>query len=190
MKLKDGVTSDPVFVFPSDSLLDFPLFCKISDSYMAIESKLNRGPIGRPMGQPEEKKKTKSAWIWVIVTLIIITAGVIWYATGKGQGTPPSDDQIATGEYQAVFLDNGQVYFGKLKTRKGDFYSLTDVFYIQTGAVGLDQASSLALVKLGNEAHGPEDKMEINKEHVLFVEDMKSDSKVVKAIQDYKSKKK
>lgn len=157
---------------------------------MAIESKLNRGPIGRPMGQPEEKKNG-NPWIWVIAIVVVIVIGTLWwYKAGRGVGTPPIAEEIASGEYQAVFLDNGQVYFGRLKTAKQDFYTLTDVFYLQTGAVGLDQTSSLSLIKLGNEAHGPEDKMEINKEHVLFVEDMKSDSKVVKAIQDYKSKKK
>ena len=111
-----------------------------------------------------------------------------WYFAGsRGLGTPPIGAEIANGEYQAVFLDNGQVYFGKLKTGN-DFYELTDVFYLQAGSAGVDQAS-LSLLKLGNEAHGPEDKMQINKDHVLFIEDMKSDSKVVSAIQEYKSKK-
>lgn len=157
---------------------------------MAIESKIIRGPIGRPLNQPEEKKKG-NLWIWIIMILAIVIGGAIWwYSSGQGLGTAPIIEEIASGEYQAVFLDNGQVYFGKLKTAKQEFYTLTDVFYLQTGAVGLDQNSNLSLVKLGNEAHGPEDRMEINKEHILFVEDMKSESKVVKAIQDYKNKKK
>lgn len=156
---------------------------------MAIESKLNRGPIGRPMGQPEEKKKPNS-WLWVIVVLVVIIGGAIWWYYSSGQNSSTeSTSEIGSGEYQAVFLDNGQVYFGKLNKGK-EVYTLTDVFYLQTGTVGLDQTSSLSLTKLGNEAHGPEDKMEINKEHILFVEGMKNDSKVVKAIQDYKSKKK
>lgn len=156
---------------------------------MAIESKLDRGPIGRPMGQPEEKKKPNS-WLWVIAILVVIIGGAIWwYYSSSQNSSTESTSEIGSGEYQAVFLDNGQVYFGKLNKGK-EFYILTDVFYLQTGTVGLDQASSLSLTKLGSEAHGPEDKMEITKEHVLFVEDMKSDSKVVKAIQDYKLKKK
>lgn len=159
---------------------------------MAIESKLSRGPIGRPIGQPEEPKKRNNHWLWVIIVLIIIVGGVVWwYYGGRQQMLSDSVSGVITsGEYQAVFLDNGQVYFGKLKTSAQEFYTLTDVYYLQTGAAGLDQTSNLSLVKLGNEAHGPEDKMEINKEHVLFVEDMKSESKVVKAIQDYKNKKK
>ena len=82
-----------------------------------------------------------------------------------------------------------RVYFGKLQRSREDFYLLTDVFYLQSG-VAVDQATSLALTKLGSEAHGPEDQMQINKEHVLFIEDMKDDSKVVQAIQQYISTKK
>jgi len=140
------------------------------------------------MGQPEEKKK-KSGWLWIMIVFVAIIVGAIWWYNSSGRATESlPTDEIANGEYQAVFLDSGQVYFGKLKEGK-EFYALTDVFYLQTGASGLDQTSSLSLIKLGSEAHGPEDKMEINKEHILFVEDMKSDSKVVKAILDYKSKK-
>lgn len=155
---------------------------------MAIESKIARGPIGRPLGQPEEKKKGKG-WIWIAIGLLLLVGGgVWWFATQKTPdvGTGP----INTGEYQAIFLDSGQLYFGKLKQTKDDFYQLTDVFYLQSGAIGLDATSSLSLIKLGNEAHGPEDRMMINKDHILFIEDLKGDGKVVQAIQDFKTKKK
>jgi hypothetical protein len=42
-------------------------------------------------------------------------------------------------------------------------------------------------VKLGNEMHGPQDQMFIRNEHVLFVENLKDDSKVVQAIQQHQS---
>lgn len=47
---------------------------------------------------------------------------------------------------------------------------------------------NFSLVKLGNELHGPEDKMSINLSQVLFVEDLKVDSKVVEAIRAYELK--
>ena len=99
-----------------------------------------------------------------------------------------SEVVLDSGEYQAVFLDNGQVYFGKLKRSNKTFYSLTDVFYLKTGTAGLDKVSNLSLTKLGGEAHGPEDKMDINVSHILFIENMRGDSKVVNAINQYKSK--
>lgn len=155
---------------------------------MAIESKMARGPIG---SKPETAKKP-SPWLWVFFILVVLIGGVIWYVQ-KDKSNPstpaPETSTIGSGEYQAVFLDNGQVYFGKLERSRGDFYRLTDVFYLQSGAAGVDQMSNLSLTKLGNEAHGPEDNMEINAAHVLFIEDMKPDSKVVNAIRDYKSKK-
>lgn len=166
---------------------------------MAIESKMTREPLVNrsPYGQPQESppKKTRSPWIVTIIVLLLIGGGVWFYFSNTEQKDVLSElegaggtQSIRSGEYQAVFLDNGQVYFGKLK-EKGEDYILTDVFYLQSGAAGVDQAANLSLTKLGNEAHGPEDRMQINKDHVLFVEDMKNDSKVVKAIQDYQSKK-
>jgi len=160
---------------------------------MAIESKMNRGPIGRPPSSGGGKKF--GAWAWIGVLLLVAVAGGAWYYfSGAGESTTNNGTEqteqvsISSGEYQAVFLDNGQVYFGKLERSRSDFYTLTDVFYLQSG-VAVDQNTNLALTKLGSEAHGPEDQMEINKDHILFIEDMKDDSKVVQAIEAYKSKK-
>ena len=133
-----------------------------------------------------------SPWIWVILFLVIVVVAGVLYSRQRGTTDSPGQADtvaIASGEFQAVFLDNGQVYFGKLERSRSDFYLLTDVFYLQTGSAGIDQASNLSLTKLGSEAHGPEDKMELNVDHILFIEDMKQDSKVVNAIRDYKSKK-
>ncbi len=150
---------------------------------MAIQSKMKRTPIGTP----QEGKKQISPWVWVVGVVIIVIIVGIWYQ--QANKSDEVSNEIASGEYQAVFLDNGQVYFGKLSDTNKEFHTLTDVYYLQTGAIGLDATSSLSLTKLGNEAHGPEDEMRINKTHILFIEDMKEDSKVVGAIKDHKSKK-
>lgn len=155
-----------------------------SSFFMAIESKMNRGPIGRPGLSGETKKRMP--WGWVVFCVLLIALAVVGWYYFYGGGAPDSAREavISPGDYQAVFLDNGQVYFGKLERTRGEFYLLTDVFYLQSGTV-VEQTSSLALTKLGSEAHGPEDQMQINKEHILFIEDMKDDSKVVQAIQQY-----
>ncbi len=152
---------------------------------MAIDSKMNRGPIGRASSGGSGKKN--SGWIWIGVLILLAVLGGAWYYYSGGEVSAP--EPIASGQYQAIFVDNGQVYFGELDMSGDGFYVLTDVFYLQSGGIAIDQTSNLALVKLGNEAHGPTDKMMINPEHILFIEDMKDDSKVVQAITQYKSSK-
>ncbi|MBI4592299.1 hypothetical protein HY733_02525 [Candidatus Uhrbacteria bacterium] len=165
----------------------------MANVFMAIESKMNRGPIGRP--SPSSGAKRIGGWLWVSILLCIALAVGGWYYFSSqtdqdSQALEAGQEEVIinSGEYQAVFLDNGQVYFGKLERSRSDFYILTDVFYLQSG-VAVEQTANLSLTKLGSEAHGPEDKMEINKEHILFIEDMKNDSKVVQAIEQYKSSK-
>lgn len=91
--------------------------------------------------------------------------------------------------YQAVFLTNGQVYFGKVVRRCDKEIRLTDIYYLQNdkqGAEAVANGQDMKLIKLGNELHGPQDMMYINRGHVLFIEDLKPDSRVVKAMQQYK----
>lgn len=158
---------------------------------MAIESKMSRGPIGRP--QQESGKSRFGAWTWIVILLFIALLGGAWYYTQENKALTDGSAEVSNGstssssdDYQAVFLDNGQVYFGKLEKSKKDFYTLRDVFYLQSG-VAVDQETNLSLTKLGSEAHGPEDQMEINVSHILFFENMTENSKVLQAIQQYKS---
>lgn len=83
--------------------------------------------------------------------------------------------------YQAVFLNNGQVYFGKLSNENGQYPKLRDVFYVQ-----VTQPQNINLVKLGSELHGPTDEMKISRTQILFIENLRADSQVVQSILQYK----
>lgn len=107
--------------------------------------------------------------------------------------------KIDQGKYQAVFLTNGQVYFGKINSHNNTYLELVDIYYLQVKPVlqqgeegnenanvnPQEQKTELSLVKLGNELHGPLDRMMINKDQVVFVEDLKDDSTVTDAIRRY-----
>lgn len=136
----------------------------------------------------------------LVVALVVVGAALM------NQNTSGTVSGASTG-YQAVFLTNGQVYFGKLSTDK-DWINLTDIYYLQV-TQNLQQAATsdqgknatpatdtpasnqpnIQLVKLGSELHGPEDAMHIEKDKVLFWENLKSDSKVISAIAQYQNKK-
>lgn len=134
----------------------------------------------------------------VMVLLVVIIGLGAWFALTKlgNKGAIAVDGS----KYQAVFFTNGQVYFGKLQAGGGDYLKLTDIYYLQSQAsdtessnpqnVSSDQQSNnVQLIKLGNEIHGPEDEMIINKDQVLFYENLKSDGKVAQTIAQAKENK-
>jgi len=86
------------------------------------------------------------------------------------------------------------VYFGKLDSLNGQYSRLTDVFYIQATEAEQNaqnpqnsdvNTTDLQLIKLGNEVHGPEDEMLINRDQILFVENLKTDGRVSDSIRQY-----
>lgn len=90
--------------------------------------------------------------------------------------------------WQAVFLSNNQVYFGKLTQLNNGYFKLDKVFYLQSDQNINDaqkESSSINLIKLGSEVHGPEDSMYIPEKQVLFWENLKTDSKIVRIINGY-----
>ncbi len=106
---------------------------------------------------------------------------------------PQISMSMKTEGYQAVFLTNGQEYFGKLSA-SGGWLKLTDIYYLQTSqplqatdsGTSPDLNQNIQLVKLGSELHGPQDVMYIGRKEVLFWENIKDDSRVVDAINKYK----
>lgn len=89
---------------------------------------------------------------------------------------------IDPSTYQAIFLTNDQIYFGRLKNINSDYLILSNVYYAKVNNEGTGQ-----LVKLGEgEPHGPRGEMIINQDQVLFWENLNLDSPVVKAIQQRK----
>src|SRR3989338_10432786 len=128
-----------------------------------------------------------------IIVVIIVLLFAAFYFFGGGDLLSPQDEKT----YQAVFLSNGQVYFGKLTSVHG-WLVLRDVYYLETTKPLQSEAEAgdtlqplsspkIKLVKLGAELHGPDGEMFIDRDQILFWENMKSDSKVLAAIREYQS---
>ncbi|MBI4127653.1 MAG: hypothetical protein HY459_01135 [Parcubacteria group bacterium] len=147
---------------------------------------------------PSSSRQNASLWGVIILLVLLILVGVFIVLRTTGVLEPISSGNRESSErWQAVFLSNGQVYFGRLSGYRTKNPILQEIYYLQISpalqsqdpnvAQGQQQQSNLTLVKLGNELHGPLDEMRINPEHILFVEDLKEDSRVVQAIQRYQS---
>ncbi|TSC92842.1 MAG: hypothetical protein CEN89_424 [Candidatus Berkelbacteria bacterium Licking1014_7] len=125
----------------------------------------------------------------LIVLIVIIILGYI-YRDDIFKTKTASNTATSSKTYSAVFLSNGQVYFGVLKNATTQYLELVDIYYLQTANQNVqpkdkeeNKETKLELVKLGKELHGPKDKMMINRDQVLFYEELKDDSQVVQIIQ-------
>lgn len=88
---------------------------------------------------------------------------------------------IGGAEYQAVFLVNGQTYFGHYGERIGPYVRMERVFYIEQAASGdPDKPADSRIVRRGGELHQPLSRMLIPRSAILFVEDLKPDSPIAR----------
>jgi hypothetical protein len=85
---------------------------------------------------------------------------------------------LGRGEYQAVFLTNGQTYFGRYYDRIGAYAKIEDVYYLQQTASDSSQAADTRLVRRGKELHAPSSRMLVPKSAILFVEDLSDASPI------------
>lgn len=119
-------------------------------------------------------------------TILVVSLLVLLYFGGVKE-----QNYVNKNQEQAVFLTNGQVYFGKVKTVNKEFIDLQQIYYLnvnqqvqpnQSNNASSNSNQSVSLVKLGCELHGPTDRMIINRTQVTFWENLKGDGQVSKAI--------
>ena len=121
-----------------------------------------------------------------VAIVVAVAALVVSVTKSSGSSTSSTHDLVAGlaaqadhNAYQAVTLSNGTVYYGKLAVN-GDSLVLDDVYYL-TGAT--TQNPSGSLVKRGGEVYSPKGAMVLNPTLVLEVDNVGSDSVVVRGIQ-------
>ncbi len=127
--------------------------------------------------------------IVLVFGLFLVSKYTSWNVFGLTNTEKMNDN------WDAVFLTNGQVYFGHIVKQTRDIIEMENIYYLQVTrqlqptpnnqASNQEEQQQLSLVKLGDELHGPTDYMNINRSQVLFTEKLKDDSKVVDAIKRY-----
>jgi hypothetical protein len=124
---------------------------------------------------------------FVLAVAFLVIAVICFLAFTKQNGR--EEQAVDTTKFQAIFLNGGQVYFGKVGELNTKFLQLSNIYYLrvnqQVQPGQQNSANDVSLVKLGCELHGPEDKMVINREQIIFWENLKGDGQVAKAIDEY-----
>lgn len=149
-----------------------------------------------PVGPAKSKRtadKTKLlrgaavALLFCATVLVVATIGYLAFAKDTGDQTK----FVSTDKYQAVFLTNGQVYFGNVKDINKDFVRLTNIYYLTQNTTTDSKGQATAdgnytLVKLGcQQIHDPTDEMLISQNQVSFWENLNDGGKVVTSIKAF-----
>lgn len=154
-------------------------------------SSSNAGNTSSSFGKSGSQSGSKLFRLGPIAILFGLTALLIALALFLGVGADKRQAGVLKDKYQAVFLNNGQVYFGKINAIGNKNIDLQNIYYLQTsggetGQASATTAANVSLVKLGCELHAPYDQMIINSDQVIFWENLQDSSQVVKAITEYK----
>ncbi len=136
------------------------------------------------------------ATVALLFSVTILIVALAWFVAIGGPNNSESK-YIDKNHMQAVFLNGGQVYFGKITNLNDRYMRVEDIYYLrvnqqvqpnQENGQQQQSANDISLVKLGCELHGPDDNMLINREQIIFWENLKDDGQVAKAVADYKQK--
>src|ERR1039457_5003898 len=66
------------------------------------------------------------------VLVVLVALGLFWSWWLFGRNTSFNENTtINKNEFQAIFLTNGQVYFGKLADLNNKYVTIKDVYYLQ-----------------------------------------------------------
>lgn len=121
------------------------------------------------------------------LTILAVSVAALFY-----YGNPSETKFLAPNKVQAVFLTNGQVYFGNVKEISPKYVDLENIYYLNSqqsqpnqGSSSNNQQNNFSLVKLGCELHGPYDQMVISTSQITFWENLRDDGQVVKAIKQW-----
>jgi len=171
--------------------------------------------------EEETRNVEKSGW-GMRLFFIVLTLALGMFLGAKFWSKAPVESKSAKNfvnpaQYQAIFLTNGQTYFGKVFGENEQYVTLNDGYYMVTKQLvqeqkdeasatnrnekkpaaettGVENAGNedinktgqnYSLVKIGSEVHGPTS-MNINRDQIIYIENLSDDSKVVSAIKGQK----
>lgn len=141
--------------------------------------------ISRPKVKPRREGLIR---LVVLVLAILVVGATVYYLFFRTNGAAVKPE---IKNWYAVKLVDGEIFYGQVADVKADPVALANVYYnydqvkAKDGSKPAEETGNLRLVKRGQETHGPAGSMNIVRAQVLFMEPLKTDSKVLKAILDY-----
>ncbi|MCK5319921.1 hypothetical protein KAJ61_00860 [Candidatus Parcubacteria bacterium] len=157
------------------------------------ENKQDFQKINRPVNNNNGGKNAVYKQVIFILLLIIISLGVYLF-NNRNDKIETVKSEGGKNSWYSVKLINGEFYYGQIKNTGDDPIVLENVYYNydqinseQNASGEKPESGNLRLVKRGKETHGPDGSMSIVRTQVVYMEPLREDSKVLKAILDYEN---
>jgi len=118
--------------------------------------------------------------IIVLIAIIVFLVMTIFVSPVKGS------------TWYGVFLANGRTYFGHIVKQNSQTIVLQDVYYLQVQQVEPTEGGAeppqpqISVVSIEADIHAPENEMQINLQHVLYVQKLAEDSQIISTIKQLK----
>lgn len=169
------------------------------DFRQSVQPSANRQAVpAAPAPEHKEDKKTESkaqptggklmrlAYSVMLIGIVVLLAAIV-LGIARGNSGNGESGYVMSNKYQAVFLTNGQVYFGNITSLNSKYLALGNVYYLTQSSAEGSTSSNYSLIKLGcQQIHDPYDQMVINRDQVSFWENLNADGKVVQSINEFK----
>lgn len=113
-------------------------------------------------------RKSK-AWLWIVVAVVVVALALIaWWVI-----------PMFGSSYYAVYLNTGDLYFGKLSTFPS--MKLSDVWYLQR-----DQQNQLALSEFSKVLWGPRGDLKLSSDSIVWMAKISSESQILPVLKGEK----
>jgi hypothetical protein len=155
---------------------------------------LGTSPVNTNKDLPRKSSGRGSGkWLNLMNLIILLGVAILVVAIAFAFTRTGGDNEnkfVSTKKYQAVFLNNGQVYFGNIDSLNGKYLHMTNIYYLtqstSSASDGKTSNGDYSLVKLGcQQIHDPYDAMVINRDQVTFWENLQDSGKVVTSIKQF-----
>ncbi|HEX5456351.1 MAG TPA: hypothetical protein VFW77_03205 [Candidatus Saccharimonadales bacterium] len=164
-----------------------------TDRNMRSPQQTNNANLNAPVPGPGSGKKAgrfhrikehrllNITYLTLLFSITVLIVGVVILLALFNGNRDKESQFVDTSKYQAVFLNGGQVYFGKVTNLNHEYLTLTDIYYltpnqaVQTGK-NTTSSNNFTIRKLGCELHRPQDGMIIDHSQIVFWENLKDDS--------------
>lgn len=140
-----------------------------------------------PKHAPVKGRATKIVLIILIFVLVVTFMLISLWQDGTFRNIYQSISFRSS--FQAVFLSNGQLYFGKITEITNGYIKMEKPHFLQLAQDQEDLAEGvqpeMQLISIKDEFHKPKDFVLIEKSSVIFIEELRDASQITDAIQNF-----